>query len=162
MGEFDSMLARLRAHVEGRQPLPLDVGVWTIERIASLSGGAGLRQQRDANLCAAGRLIGGTIRTRAHEILRIDAMLSRLSARGQAPRRLGLAGGLVLHARGLWPIPADRQLREILASSSAGKLAVESLHIANSSGAQFEHEHEPSAPARIASPHADSGHGGWR
>ncbi len=114
MSDVPAQLARLRAHIEGRQPLPLDLGHWALAQLARCTGAAALRDQRDHHLRAAGALIGGSIYRRAREIEAQAALLHRFR-----PARLqGLAPGSVqseiLAAQSFGALPRHRQLRVIL------------------------------------------------
>jgi hypothetical protein len=120
VGEFADHLARLRAHVEGRQPLPFDLGAWVIGQLSRIGGADVLRVERDQHLITAGELVGGPVRRRAAEILAADRALSRAwTIHAQRAPELGTLRGHVHAARLFAPVPADRQLRIIL-SAGAG------------------------------------------
>lgn len=117
---FSAQLARLRAHLEARQPLPADLAAWTLSRVAEAAGSEVLKRQRDAHLFQAGELVGGSTRRRASEILAEARILDRLGRRlwDQSPLP-GTVRGEVHAARCIAPIPGERRLRAILSSADA-------------------------------------------
>lgn len=108
-------LQRLRAHLEGRQPLPSDLGDWLLEQLAQQAGADVLRDQRDAHLRRAGDLVGGSIRRRASVILvEAKALERQWSLHARRAPELGTPRGEVHAARLILPLPAERRLRIVL------------------------------------------------
>ncbi len=114
MSEAAAQLARLRAHIEGRQALPVDLGHWVLEQIARSVGAATLRDRRDAHLRAAGALIGGSIYRRAREIEVQAALLRRFRPAHLQNLVPGSVHSEILAAQRFGALPRDRQLRAIL------------------------------------------------
>ena len=149
MEGFAHQLARLRAHVAANRPLPLDLGFWAIDELSRVAGSSDLKMRRNGHLRRAGAIIGGSRRQRAMGILKEAAALERcvrmrslVDAAGSPLRREVEAARLIA------PIPAERQLREILGCDTepVPELAVEALPIANVSPENLPHEHTCDSP----------------
>lgn len=114
-------LARLRAHIEGRQPLPPDLASWVLDIVAANVGRAEVLARRDQHLIAAGELIGGTVNRRATIIAGEARALARcwprLAMRSPEP---GTPRAHIHAARLTAEIPGDRRLREILSAAKVG------------------------------------------
>ena len=118
MEGFASQLARLRAHVVAQRALPVDLGAWAIEELSRVAGSTQLRLRRNGHLCRAGAIVGGSLRRRALGILKerdaLERTLRTRSFETQPGNELRLE---VQAARLIAPIPAERQLRTILAAA---------------------------------------------
>lgn len=116
MDAFVSQLARVRAHAEARRPLPDDLADWAIEELSRVAGSTELRLRRNAHLCRAGEIVGGSLRHRALAILKESACIERLPrARAIQLGALEPLRAEVCAAQRIAPMPAERQLRSILA-----------------------------------------------
>lgn len=143
MDGFASQLARLRAHVIAQRALPFDLGAWAIDELSRVAGSNELRLRRNGHLHRAGEIIGGTVRHRALGILKESAALDRTNrARNidfiaDDPLRVEVKA-----ARLIAPIPAERQLRTILACSGADycELAMQRVPFSNPHAENLTHE----------------------
>lgn len=118
MEGFASQLARLRAHVVAQRALPVDLGAWAIEELSRVAGSTELRLRRNGHLCRAGAIVGGSLRRRALGILKeCDALERTLRTRSFVTQPGNALRLEVQSARLIAPIPAERQLRTILAAA---------------------------------------------
>lgn len=118
MEGFASQLARLRAHVVAQRALPVDLGAWAIEELSRVAGSTELRLRRNGHLCRAGAIVGGSLRRRALGILKeCDALERTLRTRSFETQPGNALRLEVQSARLIAPIPAERQLRTILAAA---------------------------------------------
>lgn len=149
MTTFDDQLSRLRAHVVAQRPLPLDLGRWAMDELGKIAGTTELRMRRNFHLYNAGAYVGGSVRHRAIGIIRESIALDRM------PRFRSLDPGAVtplrveVHAaRLIAPIPAERQLRTILADAEnlRSELAVPTIPIANTSISTYERGNQYQPP----------------
>lgn len=139
MEGFAGQLARLRAHVAAQRALPLDLGRWAIDELSRVAGSAELRARRNLHLCRAGAIVGGTVRQRAQGILKEAAAVERvIRARGSWTHPGNQLRAEVHAACLIAPIPAERQLRTILA---AGATEVPGLAIQGVSTSNVHVEH---------------------
>lgn len=118
MQTFASQYARIRALLVAGQPLPQELGEWTLQQLGHMASADYLRRRRDALLVQAAEMIGGSLRSKAMGILDEDARLQRIwhSMASREPD-LNTLRGTVHAARLILPIPAERRLRTILAEA---------------------------------------------
>lgn len=144
MDEFSDQLARLRAHIDGQRALPPDLGMWVVDELSRIAGSNELRMRRNSHLCRAGAMIGGSLRNRALAILRETRALERTAhfRSFDSPDATPLRAE-VRAARLLASIPAERQLRDILATGddTGEMLAGGGMSIANESAQHLHREH---------------------
>lgn len=116
MATYADQLARVRALIQARQPLPPDLGSWVESQLEAQAAKDYLRLRRDQYLRQAGEIAGGSsISYRVRAIQRAAAELNRAwavyAARDPEP---GTLKGAVHRARLILPIPGRRRLFEIL------------------------------------------------
>lgn len=141
METFSKHLARLRAHIGAQRALPLDLGMWAIDELSRIAGSAELRQRRNDHLCRAGTIIGGSVRNQALGIIRVDAVLERRAS----TRNIEVAQDCPIRseieaARLIAPIPAERQLRAILAH---GDIEISQLEFSSVLTANYSRQNLP-------------------
>lgn len=122
MQTFASQYARIRALLVAGQPLPQELGEWTLQQLGDMASAEYLRRRRDALLVQAAEMIGGSLRSKAMGILDEDARLQRIwhSMASHEPD-LNTLRGTVHAARLILPIPAERRLRTIIAEAERGR-----------------------------------------
>lgn len=136
-----SQYARAAALMAAGLPLPVDVASWVLRQLADGCSGEEARALRNEHLRAAGRIVGGSARRRAAAILEESRRIERRAWRDRVPE-LGTFSGEVLAAMLLlWPLPAERQLREVLgAIPEHARLAVLGVPTAQRSTQHWPHE----------------------
>lgn len=101
--------------VQARQPLPVDLGQWVVDRLAEQIYSENLRRERDAHLREAALIIGGPLSERVRGILQEASALQRCWPRyAEIEPELGTARGAVHRALLLLPVPGRRRLYTIL------------------------------------------------
>lgn len=112
---YADQLARTRALVQARQPLPADLGQWVLDRLGDQVHTDYLRLQRDACLRDAGAIIGGPLAGQVRGILSEAKVLDRCwSHYAQREPEPGTVRGAVHRAHLILSIPGRRRLYTIL------------------------------------------------
>lgn len=118
MQSFASQYARIRALLVAGQPLPQELGEWTLQQLGDMASADYLRLRRDALLVQAAEMIGGSLRSKAMGILDEDARLQRTwHVVASHEPDLNTLRGTVHAARLILPIPGERRLRTIIADA---------------------------------------------